>query len=134
MNNHRFRLPKRTALLTFVGDFEGAEVRCALDVTLRIALQIDELRESGPHQEMLRLFAEAILMEWNLDDDDGQPIPPTFEGMQDLSPPFLSAMIGAWSSAMGEPSPPLAEPSNDGAMSPEESTLRLADVSKSLTS
>jgi hypothetical protein len=77
------------------------------------------------------LFARfaAVLSEWNVDDDDDQPVPCTIEGLLSLEAEFVLAVIEAWVRAMSQAPPPLPGESSSGSSSPEKS-LAAASVSR----
>jgi hypothetical protein len=109
-----FRLPEKTARITFEGtDYDGAVIQLRLSVTFA---QFIELRESaqGEDQEgMARLFGQNVLMEWNLDDDDGEPIPADGEGMLAIPLELNNLIVQHWVEAVTGVPAPLVETSGD---------------------
>jgi hypothetical protein len=109
-----FRLPEKTARITFEGtDYDGAVIQLRLSVTFA---QFIELRESaqGEDQEgMARLFGQNVLMEWNLDDDDGEPIPADGEGMLAIPLELTNLIVQHWVEAVTGVPAPLVETSGD---------------------
>lgn len=76
-----FVLPDRIARLVFEGtELDGAEVRCRLDVPLGIFLEFQRLMSDDSNadafERSLNLFAERVLVDWNLEDALG-PVPAT---------------------------------------------------------
>lgn len=69
---------------------------------------------------LLAGFAQA-LVEWNLLDDDDQPVPANLEGLQDQEFDFVLTIIMAWLNAVGAVSPDLGKDSNSGPRFPEVS-------------
>ena len=126
-----FRLPKQTARLKFEGDFEGAEVSCTLEVPIRRAFEYGRLakeREAGEvdiegQETLLRDWGDNILIEWNLLDDEGAPIPATGEGMLAVTLRFALALFGAWTASLGVVPAPFAEPSPNGVPLAEPMTM-----------
>ena len=115
----RFRVPpKRTAILKFTdGDYEGAEVTCSLDVSTGIILDFQRIGEElseADFDALLRKFGRYYLLSWNLEDNDGDPIPATAEGMSVAPTNFTVAMIQAWSDAVLGMSDPLELPLSNG--------------------
>lgn len=113
--------------LKFEGDYEGLEVKVKsipLGKFLKFAnlLEIDSKNPSSEDMKELESlfgsFAE-VLVEWNLEDEDGQPVPCTSEGLfaQDLD--MVLTIILEWSSALSSASRPLHKASNGGKQSPE---------------
>jgi hypothetical protein len=71
-------------------------------------------------QGMFEMFAGA-LVQWNLEEEDGTPIPVTMEGLQGLDTEFVTAIIEAWTSAIAGVTAPLAKQSTSGGTSQEAS-------------
>lgn len=83
--------------------------------------------------EFFGSFAK-VLVSWNVEDDDGQPVPTTTEGLLSQELEFVMQVIESWMTGMVQAPPPLPGGSNSGGTSPEESTLALASASRSLGS
>ena len=146
-----FSIPKRTMVLTFEGtDYEGAEIRLRLDSSMHEALGIqDNLAElqvvqeaaadkAGGNRALTRLlapifrqFGDIIVVDWNLQNDEGEAIPATSEGMLELPAPFAFLIIEQWAQVVTTPPGPLSETSNGSQRSAEQET-DLADWSRSL--
>jgi hypothetical protein len=120
-----FRLSERTARLRFEEGtvLAGAEVVCRLDIPLGVFLEFQRLAGAGndpaTFERAIRMFAETVLISWDLEDDDG-PVPATFEGMQRLPVQAVTGIITAWMEAVQ--SPPLASggQSESGGTSEEQ--------------
>lgn len=57
----------------------------------------------------------SVLVSWNVEDDDGQPVPATLAGLESLDLPFVLAIVLAWMEAVaGGVGGPLPQPSADG--------------------
>lgn len=69
---------------------------------------------------LLTGFAKA-LVEWNLLDDDDQPVPATLEGLQDQEFDFALTIVMAWLNAVGGVSKDLGKDSTSGRSFPEVS-------------
>jgi hypothetical protein len=111
-----FRVPKRTAKLVFEDDYAGAEVRVQLDVPIQLYIDIQDLVDAEKHLEVFGLFGRAVLLDWNLEDDDGQPIPANAAGFVQLPPGFGNLIIQEWMDEVTRLPGPLAERSNGGSM------------------
>uniref|UniRef100_A0A6M3XKI8 Uncharacterized protein n=1 Tax=viral metagenome TaxID=1070528 RepID=A0A6M3XKI8_9ZZZZ len=119
-----YEIPKRTALLTFEGtDYDGAEVRVRLDVGLGFWLKIRELGDSPNAPELYSLFAQTILMDWNLE-DEGERLPATEEGILTIPSALANIIINSWMEAVAKPPAPLAKPFGNGSMSGEPLTAK----------
>lgn len=140
-----FKVPKRTAVLEFdeASGFQGAEIRCRLDITTEAFFELQRLRdrqEEAPDSERIRqtleFFLNNIVLGWNLEDEDtGEAIPVTIDAAMTMLPPRLTVgLVPMWMEiAIGVPAP-LSEPSSSDSSSQEESTQQLAELSESLSS
>jgi len=128
--NGRFSVPRKTCVLVLTGDYEGAEARCRLDVGMGTYLTFQRLADSQEPdklEEACRRFGDDVLVEWNLEDDDGRVVPATGDGFLAIPPELAVAMIRAWSEAMAGLPAPLGEGSPSSAEdSPEPSMTESA--------
>lgn len=110
--NGRFELPLRTALLKFEGEYEGAEMRCRLDVPLSLYLEMQALSDSQDPEkvaEAMRTFGDKVLIETNVS-IGGKEITPDGDGLLTLPMVFIAKVFEAWSGAIeDEQTAPLAE-------------------------
>lgn len=130
------RNPKRYRIrIADGGDYDG------LDVTMR-SVSIAELRtlsgsgEESDGRDGFDRMAELVashMVEWNREDEDGQPLPPTMESLEDEEPSLVHLIIDKWTDAVAGVSAPLEQPSNSGAAAPVES-IPMAPLSPSLAS
>lgn len=119
-----YRLPDKTALVRFEGtDYDGAEVRLRLSVSLGEYFRILEYA-AKEHPDSFESAAEpyryfaTVLVSWNLEEDDGTPIPATYDGMLKVKDAgFISKLMEAWRDAIQNPPAPLAAPSDNGSTS-----------------
>lgn len=91
-----FQIPKqRLEKITFSGDplWEGAEFMVNIDMTIGQVETIEIVRKKiaeadepdyGLHMEMLDAFYENVLVSWNLEDDNGVPIPINMDAVKNL--------------------------------------------------
>lgn len=110
-----FRL-NRTYLLKFEGDLAGAEVR--IKATPVAALV--ELTGTIEYERLGELLAEYVI-EWNLDDENGETIP--LEGpaiLANCEEVVLAKILGEWQRAAKGITAPLDGRSTSGEQSPEE--------------
>ena len=115
-----YRLPDRTALIRFEGDYAGAEVRVRLSMSLGDSFEFATLASSPENidhvKEVYKLFAQRLIS-WNLLDNKSKPIPATYEGMTSLEDMrFVFALIQAFKEEITGVSVPLAASSANGAM------------------
>jgi len=132
-----YRPPRKTATLTFKGDLEGlvAEVKTTsvgayLNVLEAAALpQKIESMVATPEQtatfvKNVKTFTE-LLISWNLEDVDGSPVPPTFDGMLSQEPWFVKEVLVTWMNHYGVRTSEEAEPF-DGTPLAQNSTAGLS--------
>lgn len=113
-----YKIPRRTALLTFDGgDYAGAEVRVRLDEPIGHFIEVIEKLNSGDFGSCCDGLV-GILDSWNLERDDGTPIPATREGINELPLAFIIDILRHWITAQVQPSAPLVAPSRNGAQPP----------------
>lgn len=105
----RYTLPERVATITFDGtDFAGAEVTLRIGLPYRTVMEVQQLgaglTESLSLQAMgalTELFADRVLVRWNLSDDGGIELPCTATAFDDLPMDFLALIFTGWLDAMG---------------------------------
>jgi hypothetical protein len=68
-------------------------------------------------QEQLEIF-QRVLVEWNLVDDESNPLPLTVDTMLATEDSVVQAMLNGWVMA-GRPAAPLEQPSTPGASESE---------------
>ncbi len=109
-----FRLPERTALINFEGtDYDGAEIQLRLSVSFAQFIALRESAQGEDQEGMARLFGQNVLMDWNLEDDAGQPIPANGEGMLEIPLSLAMLLVQHWVEAVSAVSSPLPETSGD---------------------
>ena len=114
---------RKTYHLVFADpDFEGLEVRtrgAAIEhlVTFQalVTLGSDLVKPENQQQrdDLYELLAGRII-DWNLEDDDGQPVKCTVEALRDQDWPLVLAIGHAWMRATAGVSRPLEPDSPDG--------------------
>lgn len=65
---------------------------------------------------LFEAFAE-VLAEWNVETDDGQPVPATLDGVKTQDAPFILAILRVWFGAVMTVPGPLPTASSNGAPS-----------------
>lgn len=118
-----FRPEPRRYKLTFDGDLEGLEVRVK-SLTVRKFAEMGEATDA----ELLAMLADA-LVEWNLEAEDGTPVPATLEGIESQDSNLITRLISAWRTALTSVPPTSPLRSQNGA-----ADLDLAALSRSLPS
>lgn len=83
-------------------------------------------------ERVLGMLADS-LVSWNAEDEDGQPIPTTLDGIKSQDLEFNTRLVDAWGDAVGGVSAPLPQTSSGGSPSVEAS-IPMDDPSASLAS
>lgn len=110
-------------------DYPGLEVQVR---TLTMGQLIGVWASEGTSTETFELFADR-LVSWNLEDEDGQPVPATREALLAEDDDMVQAIAKRWiAEVIGVPAP-LESGSDSGETSPAESMLA-AIPSESLAS
>jgi hypothetical protein len=121
--------------------FEGLEVTmtsASIGTLMEIqALEVDAKDKENPGGvdsfiKMVSIFSKSIV-QWNLLDQDDNPLPKTVEGIKTLDTDFVMTIIGAWIEAISAVSDPLGKNSPSGEKSLELS-LPMEEPSQSQTS
>lgn len=66
--------------------------------------------------ELFAMLASA-LVEWNVEDDDGVPVPATLDGIKSQDADFVMVIVRAWFEAISGVPAPLGPPSSGGGPS-----------------
>jgi hypothetical protein len=111
--------PKRK-LITL--DFEGTK-HDGLEVTMRgltvgEELELDDMRGKDSNGRRIFEMMAGLLHEWNVEDENGQPVPATFEGVCTQDSVFIMEILDALQTANSGVSDPLPESSPSGEPSP----------------
>lgn len=88
------------------------------ELAIRAKQSPDEANSSA--KALIDNFAGA-LQDWNLENEDGTPVPATAEGLYSLDFEFVLTLITAWMEAIAKVPDPLAQTSSAGARSLEAS-------------
>lgn len=96
-----FQIPLREAVIDFEEGhlYHGLEVKVKLDVPYSFLLKIRaallaEDEEQGI--ELNREWVDRVLLSWNVEDDDGKPVEPTFEAISEYPAALLNTLQFAW--------------------------------------
>jgi hypothetical protein len=111
-----FRPPRKIYTLDFTGtDYDGAHVRMR-GTTLAEQIHVEDLRASDAPDSGLELFEflASLLVDWNIEDDNEQPVPATLDGVRAQDFGFTVAIMNALQTAVTGVSAPLEPSSADG--------------------
>ena len=113
-NKAGFRIPEKTARITFEGtDYDGAEIHVRLNVSFRHYVTLREAAEGNDQAKMAELFGGEVLMEWNLEDSSGAPVPATGDGMLQIPLALAMLIVQHWVEAVADVPAPLSATSGD---------------------
>lgn len=117
-----FRLGPKTARIVFEGtDYDGAEVVVRLSVPLGLALQFQDMTEVDmeDRSRLFDSFARIALVEWNLEEEDGEPVPCNAAGLASIPFDLANIVMTQWAEAIGNLPGPLGVISVNGGTSVE---------------
>jgi hypothetical protein len=123
-----FTLQRREIVIRFAEDtnLHGLEVTAKLDIPLSLFLEFQTAVSGDPNleetqtagiQNGMHLFASEILLDWNLEDDDGKRIKPSVETFFELSPQVCTEIVQEWSAAVSSPDPLPSTTSSSSSLS-----------------
>jgi hypothetical protein len=135
-----YKRPKKTYTLIFDDpEMEGLEVKTRstsmgeyFHIT-KLLIKLQENPEVVPEdleniEDMFSRFAK-VLVSWNLEDEEGMPIPATAQSLLDQDIDFAFKIINAWTDAVGGVDPELGKDSASTPNSPEELELPMEVLS-----
>lgn len=104
--------------------YEGLEIRAAsipVGKLLKLA-NVGDLNNVTQEElsAIFEVFAGALIS-WNLEEDDGTPVPTTVDGLYTLEIDFIMQIISAWMEAVAGVPGPLRQRSSNGSRSVEQS-------------
>jgi hypothetical protein len=118
-----FRLQQKIYNLVFENELAGLNIQATglpvgayLKLSMAFGKDNDVSLEAA--EEAFKIFASCVLS-WNLEDDQGNPIPPTVEGLTAIDITTAMNIIAAWVNAVVGVSPELGKGSPSGATFPE---------------
>jgi hypothetical protein len=137
-----FTVPRRIYKLEFDGEkYAGIVVRVRA-MSFATLLDIENMRRSDEMADRAEMRAQLDefhgifvdhLVDWNLEEEDGAPVPLTVEGLRSQEGSFVTSIIAAWRDTPTEVPAPLGRPSSDGDPSVELS-VPMESLSESLAS
>lgn len=121
---HGFTPKRKVYILDFEGsDLHGLEVKARtapLGEFMRLGMladAVEDAKSAAAEMEaidaLLMLF-DAVLLSWNLLDDDGEPVPPTVDGLKTLEVQHVMAIFLAWQKEVAAVPAPLPVASRGG--------------------
>ncbi|MGQ5576773.1 hypothetical protein [Streptomyces sp. ECR3.8] len=113
-----YRPKRRIFRLDFTGtDWEGLEASMR-GLTVGEELELEGLRgQQGGGTRWFEILT-GLLVEWNVEDEQGRPVPTTFEGVSTQDSAMVMAILDALQKAASGVPDPLPQSSPDGEPSP----------------
>jgi hypothetical protein len=113
-----FQLKRKTYLLDFKGtDLAGLEIRMQ-GMTTAEFIHLEELQEEGAKDSakglLLFQFLATKIVNWNLEDEDGEPIPVSGEALLQLEPGDIFMAMERYKEAVSGVPDPLEQTSPAG--------------------
>ena len=128
-----YRPKKRRAELRFKGTFhDGAEVGTDLSASAGVVQDMQIAINVGKLTDIHEIAAEHVILDWNIERDDGELIPITMEGLREIDHNLLMTILNSWLEAIGKIDAPLSGPSNNGSTQAPTNLENLAQFSESL--
>lgn len=116
-------------------DYAGLEVQVKT-ITMGQLLAMRSGKTSDDDKDNIRVSVELLaerIVEWNLEDEHGKPVPPTLDAMLEEDDDFIFAIINRWTDAVSGVKAPLQQSSPSGEPSPVE-LVPMEALSESLAS
>lgn len=121
-----YTIPDVTGTLEFeAGYWAGAHVEVRLTVPLRLYFEVLESVDSGDGAVLraaLRTWAEEVLVDWNIQDRHGNPVPATADGFETLPLIMSMDLVRTWLNKV----PEIDLPSDGGSPGTATSVTRRA--------
>ncbi|MFI1728180.1 hypothetical protein ACH40E_02855 [Streptomyces acidicola] len=116
-----YRPPRKIYKLDFAGtEYDGLAVSMR-GLTVGEELEVDSLRaEDGGERRFFEMLT-GLLVDWNVEDEHGQPVPATFEGVCTQDSAMVMAILNALQAVTSGVPDPLPQSSPSGEPSPEVS-------------
>ena len=109
-----YKVPRREARLSFMDtDWDGMEVVINLSAPLSVFFEIEDAAQTGMVKNMLEVFADKVLVNWNLEDDEGV-IPANRKGIGRVLPNQARAIIEGYIAEVANVPGPLEQGSSNG--------------------
>jgi len=133
-----FKVARRTAVIDFAEDspYYGVEATVTISVPFETLFWFQKNATSDDVEttlEVLRRFGDGFLVDWNLEDYEGNPCPATGEGVVRLDDYGLATnILVGWIEAVVTPPDPLSGKSSNSKQSEESLIQNLGELSNPL--
>lgn len=99
------------------GEMAGLEVRCrrvSVGTLFDVGAIVDRRKESKEAFAAAVEELAKVIVSWNYEDDDGNPVPISVETLLEEDADFVLGLFRAWTDALGGVPAPLEQASPDG--------------------
>ena len=114
-----FKAPEKTAQVVGADDYSGFEATVRISPIpfgfLSSVLRMMTSGDMAQVEQSWQLFADRVIVEWNLADDAG-PIPPTGEGVLRADPGVLGKVMEGWAEVVKQPPLANGSPPDDSSL------------------
>jgi hypothetical protein len=96
---------------------EGEKLKREAEAAVTHEQQLAIIEKARALSEVIDKFYRDFashLIEWNVEDPPGTPVPPTFEGVKTQEIGFISDILASWRTAVQGVRPDLSQPSSSG--------------------
>ena len=110
-----YRLKKRRLKLEFEGGFyEGVEIGCNLSASAGLVKEVQDAAIGEDIDILYALARDQVILDWNLEDEEGNPIPLNDEGFRQVDHNLVMTIINSWLQNIGKIDHPLESASSNG--------------------
>ena len=132
-----YKVSRRTAIIDFEpgSPWYGVEAEVVTSIPFKTLLWLQSAAASGEPDQMIetyKVFARDFLVDWNVQDENGQPYPATDDGVMSVDSDLVNTIVTGWIEAVTTPPTKSSDGLNDGALSGEGLMETLASTSTSL--
>lgn len=133
---YKHKIPRINVTFPEGHDYHGCEVTLR---RLKLREWLDITGLGGDEEPVVRHIGDQLrtmadkLIDWNLEEEDGTPVPTTVEAVLDQDQTLMMAILEAWLDNLAGVPAPLEPSSTSGAPSPVES-IPMDTLSASLVS
>ena len=135
-----YRPPRKVYRVVGSGPYEGLEAKLAgvnLGRYLDLVSVADGMEGEDAPDEIGDMLAalDGALLEWNIEDDDGAPVPVGLDGLRTQDFDLVLWLFDAWLEAMGGTPDPLGGKPSASVTSDDEASIRdfLASLDRAST-
>jgi len=134
---YKLKFEGRDGLEVTAAGLSTGDLLDLMDLVAKIPDDRSQLKLDGDTRHVLESLMETLaenLVEWNIEDRKGQPVPTSFAGVKSLKPALVMDIVTAWMGAQNDVDDDLGKDSGSGATSELERSLTMEPRSPSRSS